>query len=115
MKKKSIIIFLIITLSLNANIQSYYVDESIFSSEPTPSSHNIVTDWLQELSEHEPFEIFSDIDFVDQGWLGNGSESNPFIIEGIMIRAPFSSILIWNTTKHFEIRRCYFTFWSPSS
>ena len=115
MRKYPIIICLIITLLLNTNIQSLHVDESISASEPIASSDSIVSDWMQELQEHEPFEIFSDADFVDQGWLGNGSESNPFIIEGIMIRAPFSSIFIWNTTKHFEIRRCYFTFLTPST
>ncbi|MHA1389301.1 MAG: right-handed parallel beta-helix repeat-containing protein [Candidatus Thorarchaeota archaeon] len=109
MRKESTIICLIIILFLNTNVQSFHVDESIPASELIESNDSIVSDWMQELQEHEPIEIFSDADFVDQGWLGNGSESNPFIIEGIRIRAEYSSIFIWNTTKHFEIRRCLFT------
>ncbi|MHA1613922.1 MAG: right-handed parallel beta-helix repeat-containing protein [Candidatus Thorarchaeota archaeon] len=109
MRNKAIIICLIVTIFLNTNIQISHVAGTILTANHMTSSDTVHPVWMQELQEHEIIEIYSDSDFVDQGWSGNGSVINPFIIEGIMIRAEFSSIMIWNTTKHFEIRRCIFT------
>ena len=59
--------------------------------------------------EHEPFNITSDSDFETQAWPGNGSQSNPYIIENLNISAN-SSACIWimNTTSHFVIQNCIF-------
>ncbi len=113
MRTKSIIICLIVILFLNTDIQSSHVAVTILTSNHMTSSDSVLPNWMQDLQGHEIIEIFSDADFVDQGWSGNGSVTNPFSIEGIMIRAQFSAIRIMNTTKHFEIRRCLFTRLEP--
>ena len=87
---------LLITLLLSTSIQNYHVTETIPISNNMTSSDSTHSDWIQELEEHEPIEIVSDADFVDQGWPGNGSESNPFIIEGLEIRGRTFCILIRN-------------------
>lgn len=59
---------------------------------------------------HAPFNITSDTDFETQGWLGNGSISNPYLIKNLNITAN-SSTCIWimNTTRHFILQDCLFT------
>jgi parallel beta-helix repeat protein len=90
---------------------------SVFAPPPShvTSIENAFPDWTSELGEHQPIVISSDADFSDQGWAGNGSESDPFIIENLRIRAMYTSIAIVNTTRHFEIRRCFFTRLQPTS
>jgi parallel beta-helix repeat protein len=58
---------------------------------------------------HEPFNITSDSDFETQAWPGNGSISNPYLIENLNITTN-SSTAIWvrNTTRHFIIRNSLF-------
>ncbi|MGY5872402.1 MAG: NosD domain-containing protein [Candidatus Thorarchaeota archaeon] len=109
MRNRPLIIFLVVTLFLNTNIQSCNAALTILTSNHMASSDSVLPEWFQELQEHETFRISSDDDFVDQGWAGNGSESNPFIIEGLVFRTEFYSIAVEDTTKHFEIRRCLFT------
>jgi len=59
---------------------------------------------------HEPFNITSDTDFEIQAWPGNGSETNPYLIENLNITTSNSTcIWIMNTTSHFAIKNCYFT------
>lgn len=113
MRKYPIIICLLVVLFLNAGIQSGNADVTSLSSNHMIKSDSRLFDWVQELQEHAPIVVAADDDFVVQGWEGNGSESNPFIIEEIVIRAPYSAIMISNTTKHFEIRRCLFTTENP--
>ncbi|TFF92975.1 hypothetical protein EU546_06835, partial [Candidatus Thorarchaeota archaeon] len=60
--------------------------------------------------EVAPFNITSDADFELQGWPGNGSVSNPYVISGINITSD-DSTLIWvrNTRIHFVIEQCWFS------
>ncbi|MCJ7817568.1 MAG: right-handed parallel beta-helix repeat-containing protein, partial [Candidatus Thorarchaeota archaeon] len=77
-----------------------------------------VTDlvWVTVLSTdieiHAPFSISGNTDFNDtaqaEGWVGNGTESNPYIIEKLFIEASYQSIGIYSTTAHFIIRNCTF-------
>ena len=62
---------------------------------------------------HEPINITSDLDFTEQGWLGNGIESDPYIIEGYEIRGYFFCIFIRNTTAYFVVRNCLLTRGDP--
>jgi len=103
------IIGLLISLLVSASVQIPHVTTTNPTFDHMTSSDDVLPDWMQELQEHESFDIFSDTDFVDQGWPGNGSESDPFIIENLRIRAYLGAIVVWNTTSHFEIRRCHFT------
>jgi hypothetical protein len=70
-----------------------------------PLSHNLVTiQWGH-------IEIDSDEDFTKQGWLGNGTAENPFLLSGITISRSGGNwnpaISISDTSKHFIIRNCY--------
>ena len=66
-----------------------------------------------DIEIHAPFSIYSDSNFNDtaqsEGWIGNGSLANPFIIEKLFIEVTsFSCIGISSTTNHFIIRNCTF-------
>ncbi len=53
--------------------------------------------------------IDSDDDFAYYNLAGNGSYSNPYVIENLTMIRDFScGVLIKNTTKHFVIRNCFF-------
>ncbi len=62
---------------------------------------------------HDPIVINnnSEFDFIatSEGWTGNGSQENPYIIENYEITPPYNGagIYIGNTTKYFIIRNCY--------
>ena len=61
---------------------------------------------------HVPIRIDDDLDFASQasieGWSGNGSDTNPYIIENYDIDAEGAgnAIYIGNTTVYFIIRNC---------
>ncbi len=69
----------------------------------------------QEISytNHTSIRIDNNTDFADQaaseGWPGNGSEGNPYIIQGYDIDGGGHGcgIYIGNTTVHFVVRDCY--------
>ncbi len=96
MKKRTILILLILTLSiyaLNVNVQITAEENSY-----RPNS--------LELTPHDPIEIISDSDF--EFFPGTGTEEGPYLIEGYNISTTaFSGIYIAYTTKHFVIRNCY--------
>ena len=61
----------------------------------------------------EPIRIDGNDDFAAQaaaeGWPGDGSEGNPYVIEGYEINGTGYGygIYVGNTTVHFVVRRCY--------
>ncbi|MCX8173767.1 MAG: right-handed parallel beta-helix repeat-containing protein [Thermoplasmata archaeon] len=61
---------------------------------------------------HAPIHINGNADFANQvateGWPGDGTENNPYIIEGYDIDGASGSYCIWieNTTCYFTIRNC---------
>jgi parallel beta-helix repeat protein len=60
---------------------------------------------LPELVSHDPIEIVGDDDFISQGWPGNGTWGNPFIIEGVNITTNEQpAIMVVNVTSPFVIR-----------
>ncbi len=55
-----------------------------------------------------PIIIREDSNFTDYGFLGDGSESNPFIIENLNITTEEEKgIYIYNTTRYFIIKNCF--------
>ena len=64
---------------------------------------------VSAFTPHEPIKIDSNIDFLNQGWPGNGTEMNPWVIEGLEINGTgyLYCIFISNTTEHFTIKDCY--------
>ncbi len=58
---------------------------------------------------HPPIQIESDADFIHYDFPGNGTQENPYIIEGLKISASGSStvgISIRNTDSFFIIKNC---------
>ncbi|TFG27142.1 hypothetical protein EU527_18900, partial [Candidatus Thorarchaeota archaeon] len=57
-------------------------------------------------TSHEPIIISSNADFISQGWPGNGTEGNPYVIEGLSITNSSACISISSTNVHFEVSNC---------
>ena len=55
---------------------------------------------------HAPISITSDMDFETQGWPGNGTLDDPYIISGLNITSPDVCIDIRNTRAHFRVMNC---------
>ncbi|MCX8173453.1 MAG: right-handed parallel beta-helix repeat-containing protein [Thermoplasmata archaeon] len=84
----------------------------------TPNAYPIegsagASDWYPlGYGKHGPIHINGNADFATQaaaeGWQGNGSESNPYIIERMEIDANGGSYCIWieNTDVYFVVRDC---------
>ncbi|MFW9768346.1 MAG: NosD domain-containing protein [Candidatus Thorarchaeota archaeon] len=60
------------------------------------------------LSQSVEIEIGNDSDFIDQGWSGNGTEIDPFVLQnqGLGVSGDTGFIEIRNTSSHFVIRNC---------
>lgn len=71
-----------------------------------------VTGVFLSYEEHTPLVIYSNTQFNTtasaEGWPGNGTISNPFIIEGLNITGPSGTSLIniQNTNVYFQIYNC---------
>lgn len=67
-----------------------------------------ITFTSSQYTEHDPFVIESDAELTEQGWPGNGTEENPYLIEGLSIKSDSSAscIRISNTRKHVLLRDC---------
>jgi len=63
-------------------------------------------------TSQDPVVIESNTDFENQGWPGNGSMNNPFLIEGLEIElSDYSTCIdISHTSVYFEIRNCNFSY-----
>lgn len=83
--------------------------ESSLNNEISEEQPAIGTDYVS----HPPIRIDNNTDLnhtaQSEGWSGNGSESNPYIIEGYEIDGAGngSCIYIGNTTEHFVVSDCY--------
>jgi parallel beta-helix repeat protein len=82
----------------------------------TPSSSSfsrsalLVGDPETSATPHGPITIMSNSDFESQGWPGNGSVHDPFVIEGLLIRTEEGScIRVYKTDVYFVIRDCVLT------
>ncbi|TFG31308.1 hypothetical protein EU527_12755 [Candidatus Thorarchaeota archaeon] len=114
MKKHSLIALIIFILFISTSTQK--TSETLINrtSKLLHQNETRSTTWMNGLEEHDPIQIRSDNDFLVQGWTGDGSENNPFIIEELLIQTENSPISIWHTTKYFEIRKCLLTTIVPS-
>ena len=87
---------------------------SLLQTSPiTPAAWGIPFTSLSELTPHDPILIEGDADFAAQaeaeGWPGNGTPSNPYIIEGYEIDlggGEGSCIWIQDTRASFIVRGC---------
>ena len=87
MDRRGLFLFIIITLGLSILTQSKITVTPLFQKIDSPVK-------LHETSYviHEPFNITSDTDFEIQGWPGNGSFSNPYMIENLNITTTNSTL-----------------------
>ncbi|MFW9910667.1 MAG: nitrous oxide reductase family maturation protein NosD [Candidatus Thorarchaeota archaeon] len=61
---------------------------------------------LNNITPHAPIRISGNLDFISQGWSGNGTESDPYIIENLFISANEACINITDTDAFFKIKDC---------
>jgi len=62
---------------------------------------------LTQYTDHNPIIICSDSDLEEQGWQGNGTLEEPYLIEGLNITSEEVCIILKNTTKHLIIQDMY--------
>jgi len=55
-----------------------------------------------------PILVTSDDEFNTTVWSGSGTEGDPYLVENLNITTDADCVNIVNTTKHFEIRNCFF-------
>ncbi|MHA2161705.1 MAG: hypothetical protein ACXABF_04735, partial [Candidatus Thorarchaeota archaeon] len=79
----------------------------VFSYDRQPTDLFRFEAHFNDLLPHDPIVINDNQDFETQAWPGNGSESNPFIIDGLNITDFDSCISIIGTTAYFIIRNCF--------
>ncbi|MFW9793469.1 MAG: right-handed parallel beta-helix repeat-containing protein [Candidatus Thorarchaeota archaeon] len=98
---------LVLILVLAISFATSNTASEIFKPRDFPDDSNVF-----EISYdvHEPFNITSDNDFETQGWPGNGSAIDPYLIQNLNITST-DSVCIWvmNTTSHFIIEDCLFS------
>ncbi|MFX0207901.1 MAG: nitrous oxide reductase family maturation protein NosD [Candidatus Hodarchaeota archaeon] len=74
------------------------------------SLYMLIHNCIEWLAFSDSIIIEGNLDFRAQatmeGWSGNGTVVNPYIIEGVRITHPSDSILIRNTDRCFLIRNC---------
>ncbi|MHA2188004.1 MAG: NosD domain-containing protein, partial [Candidatus Thorarchaeota archaeon] len=63
---------------------------------------------VSNLESHNPIVINSNEDFQTQGWPGDGTEENPFMISGLNITSSLTCISISNVNVFVEIEGCIF-------
>ena len=105
MGHRSVAILLVVVLSFSFMISTSMTDvmKTTEMSEKTR---------MYEISydSHAPFNVTSNSDFEPQGWPGNGSITNAYLIQNLNITSTdFACIWIANTTSHFIIEDCLFS------
>jgi parallel beta-helix repeat protein len=67
------------------------------------------------LQPHSRISIYSDADFANQGWPGNGTQENPYVIRDLHITGgDLDCIQIRNTRVHFIVANCLLEYGRPS-
>jgi parallel beta-helix repeat protein len=98
-----VIIFLILIFHSNTLI---YIDGEKKSYKTTNSLQ--FPNFKKTYQTHEPFNIQSDDNFTDYGFLGSGTKENPFRIENYYINTTEEkAISISKTEKYFLITDCF--------
>ena len=98
-----VVVFSIALLFSNTSIENSEQDSQHgFSSE-------IMTKTQLAYTEHAPIDITSNTDFSNQGFTGNGSPTNPYVIGNYNISTNVTCISISNTDAHFIIQNSVLT------
>ena len=98
-KSVSVTLILLLLILMIGNIDAMAPNDTINQEPPFIPSQYV---------EHDPIIIRSDTDFVEQGLPGNGTEEEPYLIEGILINDEIDSLSIGilNTRMFVEVRDC---------
>ncbi|MHA1615318.1 MAG: NosD domain-containing protein [Candidatus Thorarchaeota archaeon] len=67
------------------------------------------TNFQLAYTDHAPIDITANAEFTIHGFLGNGSSTNPYLIENYNITTPSNCIAISDTSAHFIIQNCLLT------
>jgi parallel beta-helix repeat protein len=78
--------------------------ETAYSSS-SEAERDLMTRSVQ--SPHGPIVITGDSDFISQGWLGSGTEQEPYLLDGVSIMSNQTCINITHTTAFFKIKDCF--------
>ncbi len=104
--RKSILVGILLILSVTL----YSVDIATSPNSMTIDKHPVSI--LSDYVVHDPILITSDDDFETQGWPGNGTENNPYLIDGFVINGSKSPsetcLMVEDTRVHFSVTSCYF-------
>lgn len=73
------------------------------------SDNEYQVNFTTSYTPHVPIIISNNSDFVSQGWIGNGTVDEPYLIENLSITDQSECIMISNTDVYFEIRACLFS------
>jgi parallel beta-helix repeat protein len=113
--RKPMIILLCIAMLFSTTYLAADTSNDVTGQPVSPKSNYIT---------HAPIQITSNSDFASQaasnGWPGDGSQGNPYIIENYEIDGSGYGNCIWvgSTTCYFIIRNCYLhgaSVWGPPS
>jgi len=96
--------------SLDIGVHEYEI--LACTSDYNISDSVLVTVLYSDLTPHAPFSISSNSQWasfaLSESWRGNGTESNPYIIEGYIFDVTTIGIGIYHTTAYFIIQNCTF-------
>ncbi|MFW9919726.1 MAG: NosD domain-containing protein [Candidatus Thorarchaeota archaeon] len=73
---------------------------------------------ISNYGEHDRIMINGNADFLNQGWPGDGTESNPYNISCVFIQSNTTGISICDVDSYFVISQCWITFdgdWGEST
>ena len=109
LRKIGIMITIMLFLTLLGSMQPYCMSEhlELLDSRPECIQHNYHTPLAYTTSG--PILIQSDADFETQGWPGEGTYEEPYLIFDLAIASSGYAIHIENTRAHFEIVDCNLT------
>ena len=92
---------LLLVILVSSEVGSYSITRNQLELEDTNFDRAYVT--------HDPVNIVSNMNFSIQGWPGNGTSGNPYVIEDLEISSSASAcVYIEDTDVYFVIRDCTF-------
>ncbi|MHA2333120.1 MAG: right-handed parallel beta-helix repeat-containing protein [Candidatus Hodarchaeales archaeon] len=91
-------------------LDSGFWNDAAPPSDPAPVPYLCEWEESQDSIDHDPISIDSNYDFISQAttedWLGDGSETDPIIINNLKIASLDNLISISNTDYYFRISNC---------
>ncbi|MHA1958228.1 MAG: hypothetical protein ACW968_15025, partial [Candidatus Thorarchaeota archaeon] len=100
----------VLLLMFTVSPLSFPVSDSIPIGESNISPIDIDTRFYSpSFTSHSPITVVGNSGFDAKDWSGKGSESEPYVLEGVIIDSRIYGICISLTTSYFVIRNSVFT------